>query len=273
MTETQIGVMIKRNWAIYNTRYFMQMLDWVMLGLFFLILIVIGVWSTLSVRQSKDYFVGGGRIPWWVTGISHHVGGYSAVIFTAWAMYAYRDGFSLYIWWALGFAVCCISGAYLVAPRWSKLRQKLNVQSPTEYLAMRYGLATQQLVVWSGVSLKALDLAGKTAAMATLLYGFAGVPILHGVLITGLVGLIYNTLGGLFASARNDVFQFLVQLAGGILMFVYVLYYMMTQMDGTTYFTMWDKLPAGNSAMFSEECNLFFTIGFWRNDRIKTLAR
>ena len=78
----------------------MSQLDWLMIALFFLTLIGIGVYSIFKVRKSGDFFVGGGKLPWWIGGISHHVGGYSAVIFTAWAMYNYRDGFSTYVWWA-----------------------------------------------------------------------------------------------------------------------------------------------------------------------------
>ncbi len=240
----------------------MQILDWIMLCLFFATLIGIGVFSILKVRQSGDYFLGGGKLPWWVGGISHHVGGYSAVIFTAWAMYAYRDGFSLYIWWALGFAVSCLICGLFIAPRWVEVRKSLGVQSPTEYLAVRYNVLTQQVIVWSGVGLKLLDLAGKTTAMATILYGFAGVPIMWGVLITGVIGLVYNTLGGFFASTRNDVFQFLVQLVGGLLMFFFVLQHLTTQC-GVNYVSMWDKLPAGHFSALSSECNLLFLIGFW----------
>lgn len=241
----------------------MQFLDWLVLCLFFLTLIGIGVFSTLRVRQSGDYFVGGGKLPWWIGGISHHVGGYSAVIFTAWAMYNYRDGFATYVWWALfGFALSCFICGWLIAPRWSQVREKYGVQSPTEYLAVRYGISTQQIIVWSGVGLKLLDLAGKTVAMAVILEGFAGVPLHWGVLITGLVGLIYNTLGGFFASTRNDVFQFLVQLTGGILMFVFVLRELISEYS-LNYLTMWNhEALQGHFSCLSEECNLFFAIGF-----------
>lgn len=241
----------------------MHWLDWSMLGLFFLTLVAIGVYSTLRVRASGDYFVGGGKLPWWIGGISHHVGGYSAVVFTAWAMYAYRDGFSLYVWWALGFAVSCVLCGLFIAPRWSEVREKFGVQSPTEYLTVRYGVSTQQIIVWSGILLKLLDLAGKTVAMALILKGFAGVPITYGVLVTGIVGLVYNTLGGFFASTRNDVFQFLVQLIGGILMFVYV-FLALTQQHGLNYCTMWDhEALAGHFTPLSAECNLLFAVGFW----------
>lgn len=240
----------------------MQTLDWISLGLFFAVLIIIGLYSVFSIKQSKDFLVGGGKLPWQIGGISHHVGGYSAVVFTAYTMFCYRDGFSIYIWWSLGFAVACLLGAWLVAPKWSKLRKELEVQSPTEYLAVRYNVPTQQVIVWMGTILKMLDLAGKTLAMAVILYGFAGVPVYQGILITGGVSLAYTVLGGFMASTRNDVFQFLVQLAGGLLMFFFVLAHLKGEF-GCNYFTMWDKLPASHFTLFSEECDLFFAIGFW----------
>ncbi len=240
----------------------MHFLDWVSLSLFFAVLVGIGLLSVFSIRQSKDFLVGGGKLPWQVGGISHHVGGYSAVVFTGYMLFCYRDGFSMYIWWALGFAFACLSGAWLIAPRWCRLRQQLEVQSPTEYLAIRYNVPTQQVIVWLGTSLKLVDLAGKTLAMALILHGFAGVPVWQGIVITGGVSLAYTVLGGFMASTRNDVFQFLVQLAGGLLMFFYVLSALKADF-GCNYFTMWDKLPAGHLNFFSEECDLFFAIGFW----------
>ena len=32
-----------------------------------------------------DYFTGGGKMPWWLSGISHHMSGYSAAVFVAFA--------------------------------------------------------------------------------------------------------------------------------------------------------------------------------------------
>ena len=225
-------------------------------------MIIIGLWSVFSVKQSKDFLVGGGKLPWQVGGLSHHVGGYSAVVFTAYVMYCYRDGFSMFIWWALGFAFACFMGAWLIAPKWCRLRQLLEVQSPTEYLALRYNVPAQQTIVWLGTVLKLLDLAGKTLAMATILYGFANVPIYQGILITGGVSLAYTVMGGFMASARNDVFQFLVQLAGGLLMFFFVLSALQMKFD-CNYITMWNKLPVSHMEFLSKECDLFFAIGFW----------
>ena len=39
--------------------------------------------SLRRIEGSKDYFVAGGKIPWWLGGISHHVSGHSGVVFVA----------------------------------------------------------------------------------------------------------------------------------------------------------------------------------------------
>src|SRR5690625_2896617 len=139
----------------------MEFLDYIVLGLFFLLLIGIGVASFRKVSSSDDFFVGGGQVPWWLAGVSHHVSGYSGVVFVAYAGIAYTLGFTIYIWWALPVAIACLSGAFIFAPRWSRLREGLNIQSPTEYLATRYDVPAQQLIAWSGVGLKLFDVGAK----------------------------------------------------------------------------------------------------------------
>src|ERR1044071_899144 len=126
----------------------MHTLDYVVIGLFFLLVAVIGWLSVRKIKGSRDYFVAGGQIPWWLGGISHHVSGHSGVVFVAYAAVAYQYGFTLYVWWALSITVACFVGAFVFAPRWARLRAALAIESPTEYLALRYNVATQQLMAW-----------------------------------------------------------------------------------------------------------------------------
>ena len=120
-------------------------------------MVVIGFSAYRKVRGSDDYFIAGGKLPWWLAGISHHVGGYSGAVFVAYAGVAYTHGFTIYVWWALTIAAAIILGAYIMAPRWARLRINYNVQSPTEYLSIRYNVPTQQLMAWCGVLLKLFD--------------------------------------------------------------------------------------------------------------------
>lgn len=131
----------------------MHHLDWIALFLFFLIMIVIGLWSYRQIGSSGDFFVAGGKLPWWLSGISRHISGYSGAVFVAYAAIAYTHGFTIYVWWAFMIAISIFAGAFFIAPRWSRLRSKTNIESPTEYIKERYNLPTQQLMAWSGVLL------------------------------------------------------------------------------------------------------------------------
>src|SRR5690606_41991138 len=92
-----------------------------------------------------------------------------------------------------------IGTIYFIAPRWARLRSKTGIQSPTEYLATRYNIPTQQLMAWSGVVVKLFDVGAKWAAVGILLHAFMGIPVLCGIVISGVVPLFYVSLVGLWA--------------------------------------------------------------------------
>ena len=238
----------------------MHFWDWFSVVLFFIVMVVIGFWSYRKVSGSDDFFVAGGKLPWWLSGISHHVSGYSGAVFVAYAGLAYTHGFSIYIWWALTITVAVIVGAYIMAPRWARLRINYNIESPTEYLSTRYNVPTQQLMAWCGVLLKLFDVGAKWAAIGILLNVFAGIPIVYGILISGIVSLIYITIGGLWADVWTDFAQFIVQIVAGLVMFFVV----MNMMGGVSSLTgIWDKLPAGHSQPFSEPYTVWYVFFYF----------
>lgn len=227
---------------------FMHTLDWVVVGLFFLIMISIGIYSYKANNSSSDFFVGGGKVPWWLSGVSHHVSGHSGVVFVAYAGIAYTYGFTMYVWWAVPIGIVTLIGARWVAPRWPRLRKRLGIQSPTEYMALRFGLPAQQVTAWVGVLIKLLDIGAKWASMGILLAGFTGLPIWLGIILSGVVSLIYVAIGGLWADLMTDFIQFAVQLIAGIVILVAVF----NHLGGLgTMFTMWNELPEGNADPFN----------------------
>lgn len=211
-------------------------------------LIGVGLWAFFRVKDSADFFTAGGKLPWWLSGISHHVSGYSGAVFVAYAGIAYTHGFTLYAWWAFTVGMGTMLGALFIAPRWSRLRQVSGIQSPTEYLLMRYGIHTQQVIAWSGSIIKIFDTGGKLAAIALLLNVFSGTSISTGIILVGTVSLIYITIGGLWADVWNDFGQFIVQLLAGITMFVMIMIQLDEGIIGIL--TMWERLPVENSRIF-----------------------
>ena len=234
-------------------------LDLIVIGVFFLLMLVIGVYSYFRNKTASDYFVAGGNLPWWLSGISHHVSGYSGAVFVAYAAIAYTHGFTIYVWWAFTIGLTILASAKIFPVLWVRLRKKFHIQSPLEFLARRYNILTQQIMAWSGVLLKLFDIGAKWASIAILLNVFTGISLPIGILISGGISLLYITFGGLWAVVMTDFAQFIVQLLGGLAMFFAVLY----KLDGLeSIFTLWDKLPSGNSQPFNDPYGVGFALAF-----------
>lgn len=236
----------------------MHFIDWIVLDIYFSILILIGLMAYRRVGNSADFFTAGGKLPWWLAGVSHHVSGYSGAVFVAYAGIAYTHGFTIYVWWACGVGLTTFLSALFIAPRWAKLRARIGIQSPTEYLLVRYNIETQQIIAWSGAIIKIFDVAGKLAAIAILLKIFTGAPLTVGIGLAGAVALVYTVIGGLWADVWNDFAQFGVQLLAGITMFVTIIWKLGDGFSGV--FTMWDKLPESHSHLFNEPYTMKFAL-------------
>lgn len=234
-------------------------LDWFVIAGYFVVMIAIGVYAKSKISDAADFYVAGGKLPAWLVGISHHMSGYSAAVFVGYAALAYTTGFAVYVWWALSITVACSLGAWLLAPRWPRLRQRLGIISPLEYLATRYGVPTEQLLAWSGAALKVFDVAAKWVASAILLQVFAGLPVAWGILVVGGVTMVYSTIGGIWADVLTDLGQFVIQFVAALAMLVIVL----GQLGGfSSLWTMWDRLPAGHASPFNGDLTVAFFLAY-----------
>ena len=237
----------------------MSSLDWLAISTYFVLMLAVGFYIRRRVHNTRDFFTAGGRMPWWLSGISHHMSGYSSAVFVGYAAIAYTDGLSIYIWWACTIVFALVVGSKVFAPRWVRLRLHTGMISPLEYLAVRYNVMTQQCLACSGSALKIFDVGAKWTASALLLEMFAHVDPVWGVLLTGGVTLIYSVMGGLWADAATDLSQFVVQLVSGMAMFVVVLH----RLGGvSSLWTMWARLPAGHSDPFHGPYTLGFAAAF-----------
>jgi SSS family solute:Na+ symporter len=235
----------------------MTTLDWLVLCLYFLVMLGMGLWARTKVKTASDFFTAGGAMPWWLSGISHHMSGYSSAVFVAYAAIAYTSGFSIYIWWACSISIALLIGSNIFPTRWSRLRQRLGIISPLEYLVARYNLPTQQILAWCGALLKIFDVGAKWTAAAILLQVFANVPTLWGVLLTGSVTLVYSVVGGLWADALTDMSQFIIQVLAGTVMLVAVL----ARLGGiSALWTIWGQLPPSHSQPFVGQYTMAFAI-------------
>ncbi|POP45863.1 Na+:solute symporter [Superficieibacter electus] len=237
----------------------MNALDYIVMALYALMIVAITLWAMKRVDSTRDFFAAGGKMPWWLSGVSHHMSGYSAAVFVAYAAVAYNAGITIYFWWALPIALAVLLGAWIFAPRWARLRIHMDIESPMEYLAMRYNRPTQQVLAWSGVMLKTFDVGAKWAAIAIIINVFTGLDPIIGMCISGTLSMFYTVMGGLWADACNDFGQFIVQFVAAIVMVVAVAMHLGGFGELVSIF---ERLPAHHTQIIQEPYTLGFILAY-----------
>jgi solute:Na+ symporter, SSS family len=202
-------------------------LDYIVIGGYIVMLSVVGVYLTRFNKTSDDFFKGGGRIPWWIAGLSTFVSGFSAFMFVAAAGYTYHNGlpavvlFTSAIW---GYWL----GYLIYAVKWNRAR----LSSPMEFLTKRYSQATTYYytllsivpaILGLGLGIYILCIFISTALGIISLEFNLGFVTLNGLeftmIVSGLVLLIYTSAGGLWAVVITDVLQFIIIVIITILIF------------------------------------------------------
>jgi SSS family transporter len=181
------------------------MIDYFVLGAYFVILVGIGIYFSKFMKGGKDYFSGGNKLPWWVSGISLYMASFSAWTFTGAAGFVYHTewfGVLYLLTWSISFLI----GSPITAAKWRRTR----VISPVEYSRTRYNKPTQQVIGYVMVLNALLGLGLTLTAISKVIASVMGLPIELVILVSGIVILIYTFLGGLWAVAIADVVQFVI---------------------------------------------------------------
>jgi solute:Na+ symporter, SSS family len=186
------------------------------------LMIVLGVLVSRRVRGSSDFFVAGrglGAGLIFSTLLAANIGAGSTV---GAAGLGYRDGMSAW-WWVGSAGIGSVILALTVGPKIWRVAKEQNLYTVGDYLEFRYDRSVRgvmALMLWFG-SLSIL--AGQLIAVAWILNVVAGVSKPVGCSIAAVVITTYFTLGGLHATARVNVLQLTVKLAGFVVSLIYLI--------------------------------------------------
>lgn len=194
----------------------------VLLG-YAVLLLALGAIVSRRVHAPSDFFVAGrglGAGLVFSTLLAANIGAGSTVGATG---LGYRDGLSAW-WWVGSAGIGSAILAWTVGPRIWRVAREHSLYTVGDYLELRYdrnvrGMAA--LLLWLG-SLSIL--AGQFIAVAWILNVTLGFSKPLGCLVAAVVITSYFTAGGLHTSARVNVLQLTVKLAGFALAFAYLWY-------------------------------------------------
>jgi Na+/proline symporter len=204
-----------------------NVIDYIVIAGYLLMLTGTGLYVTRFNKNADDFFKGGGKIPWWISGLSTFVAGFSAFMFVGAAGYTYRKGIGSAVlftsaFWGYGL------GYFVYAARWKRAR----LSSPMEFLTRRFSQGTTYYytllsivpaVMGLGLGIYILCIFVATALGIMSLSVTVGFVTLSGLeismIVTGIVLLIYTSAGGLWAVMITDVMQFFIILIVTVLIF------------------------------------------------------
>ena len=191
-------------------------IDYVVIVIYFLGLIAVSMLVSRSIKTSADMFIAGRNSSWWLSGMSTYMTLFSASTFVIWGGVAYRSGFvAVLIGNILGFASFFV-GRYLTG-KW----REMKISSPGEYLTIRFGKRSLNFYTLLGIIGRGFHTAVALYAIAIVMSTLMVLPEGHfmagadghlsvgwGIIILGVITLLYTVLGGFLAVLMTDVIQF-----------------------------------------------------------------
>ncbi|MCK5442370.1 MAG: sodium/solute symporter [Maribacter sp.] len=216
--------------------------NYTVLALYLLISLLIGVYFARKQKSTEDYFVGGGRIPWWASGLSVFGTLLSAITFMAIPAKAFVTDWSFFF---LNITAILITPviAFIFIPFFNKLK----IRTAYEYLEDRFNYLARAFGSLSFILFQ-LGRIGIVLLLPSLAISIVtGIPVETSILIMGVLCILYTTFGGIEAVIWTDVLQVIVLLGGSILAVVWIMLHTETSFgDMITYASERDKFNITN---------------------------
>ena len=192
--------------------------NYLVIVFYFLLLAWIGYYFSKRQKSTNDYFKGGGRIPWWVVGLSIFGTALSAITFMAIPAKAYASDWS-YIFINAGILMVVPVIIFLFIPFF----RKLNSTTAYEYLEVRFNYAIR---VFSSLSFILFQIGrmGVVLYLPAIALNIAtGMDIMLCISLMGILSLIYTMMGGIEAVVWTEALQVVVLMGGAILCIIFII--------------------------------------------------
>ena len=187
----------------------LEIIDWSILVVFFIILLSIGFFASKKAGSSvNEFFLSGRNMPWWLLGISMVATTFSADTPNLVTDIVRTNGVSgNWVWWAF-----LLTGMLTVFV-YAKLWRRSEVLTDLEFYEMRYGGKGAAFLrgfraIYLGVFFNVMIMA--TVCLAGIKIGsvMLGLTPVQTLLIASSVTVVYSSLGGLKGVIMTDFFQF-----------------------------------------------------------------
>ena len=238
-------------------------IDRIVILVYFTLVMGFGAYFGRYSKSTSDYFFGGRRFSWWLITISIVATGIGSHSFVKYSTKAYQYGFS---------STMTYMNDWFFMPLfmfgWLPIIYYTKVRSIPEYFEKRFNKTARYLATTMTLLYMIGYIAIQLLTLATALYRIYNIPLMATVIIIAIATTIYMHFGGQTSVIFTDLFQGLILLFAGLLLFVLGLHYIGEGQFSTglssfwSYLTPEEKLPL---AHFNSPPNFNFVGIFWQD--------
>lgn len=220
---------------------FLSGIDWLIIGIYFLISISIGIYmSKRAGRSTSDFFLTGRNLPWYIAGTSMVATTFAADTPLAVTELVAQNGIAgNWLWWNM------LLGGMMTVFFFARLWRRAGIITDCEFVSIRYsGRAADFLrgfrAVYIGIFMNMIVIAWVNLAMVKILQvmfpdllflgvpevTFLGITFSSHLLVVGCIMLfvaVYSSISGLWGVSFTDSFQFVMAMSGCIVLAVYAI--------------------------------------------------
>ena len=196
-----------------------SVIDYTTLITYLLLIVWMGYFFSKKNKSTKDFFLGGQKIPFWAAGLSMMAAQVSAIGFMSIPAKSFVTNWSYFAGVLTWFIV-----VPLVIYAFVPFYRRLNVTSAYEYLEKRFNVFIRKFIAFLYLLFQLLGRVGAIIFLpAIALSAVTGIDTLVCILIIGGLSTIYTVLGGMHAVIWIDVIQTIVMFGAIFLCIGYVM--------------------------------------------------
>jgi len=205
----------------------MQLIDILIISAYFAVSIGIAfLFSRRAGKSREEYFLSGRKLPWWIAGTAMVATTFAADTPLAVTELVATKGIAgNWLWWNM------VAGNILTVFFFAKLWRRAGILTDVEFIELRYSGRPAAFLrgfraLYLGIFMNIIIMGWVNVALAEILKNIFGISReevyiwIFGAMI--FVG-IYSAVSGLWGIAFTDIFQFILAMAGCIILAVVIL--------------------------------------------------
>lgn len=209
----------------------LSLIDLVIILIYLAGVVWLGVWSSKSQKDTRDYFLGSKEIPWWAMMISIVATETSALTFIGVPAIAYNSNMT-FLQLSIGYIIARTIVAYTLLIKY----YEFDVTTAYGFLTHRFSPKVKNITSILFLFVQALGNGVRVYAIALVLQVITNYSLVSILTVICGVTIFYTLLGGMKAVIWTDVIQAGILILGGIVSVILLL----------------DKLPMSFTALLAE---------------------